>query len=399
MIPNISMSPPDFTARWTEPGSVWRALAVVHGADAASAVFGLLDGRADAVSAFEAAAGEWRVEAYCQLPLLDAELRVHLALAAAAADGALADLSEERLAARDWLVENQLSFPPLRVGRFFVYGSHYRGIVPAGAIGIAVDAAIAFGTGEHPSTRGCLLALEGLARRRRFRRPLDIGTGTGILSIAAAKLLRCRTLAGDIDPRAVSIARHNAVRNGVGGLIQARRAPGYRDQVIRKGRNDLIFANILARPLAMMAPALARRLAPGGRAVLSGLLRGQEPIVLAPHRGCGIFLDHRLVIEGWSTLVMRRPHASDMEMGAEAPICEFGSAARRVRPPLARRALRVSGTAPRVRTTLACGALRQGRRSATGEGRYRRASDRRAPSARHKPAAGAAIRKGAVPPT
>ena len=110
------------------------------------------------------------------------------------------------------------------------------GKVPAGAIGIAVDAATAFGTGEHPSTRGCLLALERLARRRRFRRPLDIGTGTGIFSIAAAKLLHRKVLAGDIDPRAICVARHNAARNGVTGWCKAAPAPGYRDRLIRKSQ-------------------------------------------------------------------------------------------------------------------------------------------------------------------
>ena len=273
--------------------SVRRLFAQVRGADAANAVFALLDDNADAVSAFETAPEEWRVEAYRQSPLLDAELGAQLALAAAAAGGTLAEFGEESLPARDWLAENQLSFPPLRVGRFFVYGSHHDGKVPAGAIGIAIDAATAFGTGEHPSTRGCLLALERLARRRQFHRPLDIGTGTGILSIAAAKLLHRKVLAGDIDPRAICVARHNAACNGVRGLVQSRNAPGYRDRLIRRSRYDLILSNILARPLAVMAADLARRLAPDGRAVLSGLLRWQEPIVLAPHRGCGIVLDHQ----------------------------------------------------------------------------------------------------------
>jgi ribosomal protein L11 methyltransferase len=378
----------------TSSNSVWRLLAQVHGADAANAVFTLLDDHADAVSAFEIAPEEWRVEAYRQSRLASPELAAQLALAAAAAGGTLAEFGEESLPARDWLAENQLSFPPLRVGRFFVYGSHYDGKVPAGAIGIAVDAATAFGTGEHPSTRGCLLALERLARRQGFHRLLDIGTGTGILSIAAAKLLHRPVLAGDIDPRAVCVARRNAVRNGVTGLVQYRAAPGYRDRLIRKSRYDLVLSNILARPLAVMAADLARSLAPNGRAVLSGLLRRQEPVVLAPHRGCGIVLDHRLVIDGWSTLVMRRRHGSEMTMGAEAPICEFGSAGRAVRPPLAGRAFPASGTAPVARMG-PYGDPRQGWRFASGEARCRRASDHRAPSARHRLAAGAASRKNA----
>jgi len=375
--------------------SVWRLLAQVRGTDAANAVFMLLDDSADAVSAFETAPEEWRVEAYRQSRLSSPELGAQLALAAAAAGGTLAEFGEESLPARDWLAENQLSFPPLRVGRFFVYGSHYDGKVPAGAIGIAVDAATAFGTGEHPSTRGCLLALERLARRQGFHRLLDIGTGTGILSIAAAKLLHRPVLAGDIDRRAICVARRNAVRNGVTGMVQYRAAQGYRDRLIRKSRYDLVLSNILARPLAVMAADLAHRLAPGGRAVLSGLLRRQEPIVLAPHRGCGIVLDYRLVIDGWSTLVMRGRSGLDMKMGVKAPICEFCSAERPVRLPLAGRGSPVSRRAPVPRMGFEQDSPRQGRRFENGEARYRRASDRRAPSARHRFADGGATRKSA----
>jgi ribosomal protein L11 methyltransferase len=286
--------------------TAWRVLVRVRGAQAAGATFAFLEDAAGAVSAFETAPGEWRLEGYPQSPMLTPELSARLSLAAAAAGGDVLEIVEERLPERDWLAENQLSFPPLRVGRFFIYGSHYRGAVPAGAIGIAVDAATAFGTGEHPSTRACLLALDRLARRQRFRKPLDIGTGTGILSIAAAKLLRRNVRAGDIDPGAVRVARHNVVRNGVAKLVQVRRAPGYRDPMLRESRFDLVLSNILARPLARMARDLARALAPEGRAVLSGLLRSQERIVLAAHRRYNIVLDHRLVIDGWSTLVMRR---------------------------------------------------------------------------------------------
>jgi ribosomal protein L11 methyltransferase len=302
---------------------MWRARARVRGMDAVDVVFSLLDEVAGAVSAFETAPEEWRLEAYPKSPLLSPELRAQLALAAAAAGGAVLEMVEDRLPDRDWLAENQLAFPPLRVGRFFIYGSHYRGLVPAGTIGVAVDAATAFGTGEHPSTRACLLAVDRLARRRRFRKPLDIGTGTGILSIAAAKLLHRNVLAADIDPGAVRVARHNVARNGVANSVQICRASGYRHRTLRKARHDLIFANILARPLAEMARDLARTLAPSGRAILSGLLRRQEPIVLAPHRSCGIILDHRLVIDGWSTLVMRRQRTADVKIGAEAPIFKF----------------------------------------------------------------------------
>jgi ribosomal protein L11 methyltransferase len=373
--------------------TVWRLHARVQGADAARAAFSLLDDSAEAVSAFEITPEEWRLEAYPQSPILTPDLAGQLALATAAAGGALAEIAEERLPARDWLAENQLAFPPLRVGRFFIYGSHYRGGVPAGAIGIMVDAATAFGTGEHPSTRGCLVALERLMRRHRLRRLLDVGTGTGILSIAAAKLLHRSVLATDIDRGAVNVARHNTARNGVGSLVRARKASGYHDRAVGKSRYDLILSNILARPLALMAADLARALAPGGRAVLSGLLRRQEPIVLAPHRGCRIVLEHRVVIDGWSTLILRGRQASDVAMGAAAPIFECGSAERPVRP------LSAGGISPGwgkrrvVRSAQAYEHPGQGRRFATGESRYRQASDRRAPSARHSPVPGGATRK------
>jgi ribosomal protein L11 methyltransferase len=277
----------------------------VRGAEAAGAVFAILDDRAEAVSAFETAPAEWRIEAYPRTALLTPDLSARLALAAAASGGELVEIVEEKLPDRDWLAENQLAFPPLRIGRFFVYGSHHRGGVPAGAIGIMLDAATAFGTGEHPSTRGCLMALAALAQQRGIAHPLDIGTGTGILAIAAAKLLRCRVLASDIDQRSVAVARHNVARNGVASLVRVGNAAGYRGNGVRRRRHDLVLSNILARPLALLAADLARNLAPGGRAVLSGLLRRQEPIVLAPHRGLGIVLERRIVIDGWSTLILR----------------------------------------------------------------------------------------------
>src|SRR5215469_9482203 len=200
---------------------VWCTRASVRGAEAAAAVVAILDELADALSVFEVGPEEWRVEAWPAASVLTTTVVAQMAVAAAAAGGALLDSSVEKLPARDWLAENQLDFPPMRVGRFFIHGSHHQGRVPAGTIAITIDAATAFGTGEHPSTRGCLLALEALARRHRFRHPLDIGAGTGILSIAGAKLLRRRrVLARDIDRNAVAVARQNISRNGVAGLVR-----------------------------------------------------------------------------------------------------------------------------------------------------------------------------------
>ncbi len=289
------------------PEAVWHLAATVEGAAAAAAAAALLDGCAAALSLFETAEDSdvWRLDAYPPQRCLDAELRLRLALAAAAAGGRLVALDEERVPARDWLAETRRAFPALRIGRFLVHGSHLR--PPRdGAIRLEIDAASAFGTGEHPSTQGCLLALDRLARRRRFRRPCDIGCGSGILAIAAARLLRRPVAAGDIDPGAVAVARRHARRNGVAGLVQVECAACCRGA----GRGyDLVFANILARPLAQMARDLARALAPGGVAVLSGLLQRQEPIVLAPHRAQRVRLVRRIVIDGWSTLVLRKGYS------------------------------------------------------------------------------------------
>jgi ribosomal protein L11 methyltransferase len=291
---------------------VLRIAAEVEGAEAALEMAALLDEMAGAVSAFETRAPEggepalWRVEAYPTKSVLDAETEIRLALVAAGVGGRLLQIAEERLPERDWLAENRRDFPPQRVGPFFIHGSHWRERPSASVVAIEIDAATAFGTGEHPSTRGCLLALERLARnRRRLRRPLDIGTGSGILAIAAAKRLHRPVRAGDIDAEAVRVARHHARRNGLAARVRVVRAAGYRSRALRGRRYDLIFANILARPLALMARDLKRALAPGGVAVLAGLLRRQEPLVLAAHRAQRLPLVRRLVIEGWSTLILR----------------------------------------------------------------------------------------------
>jgi ribosomal protein L11 methyltransferase len=289
------------------PGTL-RISAEVRGAEAALAVAAALDDLAGAVSAFETDEAEavWQVDAYLSARVLDTALEIRLALLAAETGGRLTRIVEERLPERDWLAENRRAFPPLRIGRFFLHGSHWTGPAPAGAVALEIDAAEAFGTGEHPSTSGCLLALDMLARRRRFRRPLDIGTGSGVLAVAAAKTLRRRVLASDIDCGAVRVAARHVRRNGLAGQVRLVCAPGYRSRAVRRSDYDLVFANILARPLARMAPDLKRALAPGGVAILSGLLRRQENLVVAAHRSQRLVLERRLLIDGWSTLVLRR---------------------------------------------------------------------------------------------
>jgi ribosomal protein L11 methyltransferase len=210
-----------------------------------------------------------------------------------------------------WLARTQMAFPEQFIGnRFVVRGTHISDPPIPGRITLTLDAGLAFGTGEHNSTRGCLLALERLAKHQFPRRILDLGTGSGILAIATAKLMGRKVLASDIDFRAARVANANAKLNGVAGLVHAIRADGWMDKLItRQGPYDLVFANILARPLCAMAHELAAHLAPGGRAVLAGLLNTQANWVLSAHRRAGLVLEHRIIDGAWSILILKKPQA------------------------------------------------------------------------------------------
>jgi ribosomal protein L11 methyltransferase len=250
--------------------------------------------------------GLWRVEGVRDVGEEDGALQTALSLAAAAT-GVAAELRREPTAAEGWLERTQAAFPDQRVGRrFLVRGTHSES-GGRGRIVLTLDAGLAFGSGEHGSTRGCLRALEH-AVRRRPRRILDLGTGSGILAMAAAKLLRRKVLATDIEPWSVRVARENAEANGVARLIRARLADGWRDPEVRAGAPyDLVLANILARPLCRMARDLAEHLAPGGTAILAGLLESQRNLVLAAHRRGGLALERTLHEGHWTTLVLRKP--------------------------------------------------------------------------------------------
>ena len=267
-----------------------------------------LDDYAVAIAAFEIVpGGDWRLEAYALEPPDPTAVEAALARAAAEAGLARPIYHIQPLPPVDWLAQNRRDFPAQAIGRFFVHGSHHTRDVPAGRIGLLVDAATAFGSGEHATTRGCLAALDRLARRRRVRRPLDLGCGSGILALAIAKLWRVGVRAADIDPESVRVARANAGLNNVARLIRIARSDGYRAPLVRRGRPyDLIVSNILAQPLCRFARDLARVLAPDGVAVLSGLLTAQEAPVLAAHRRHGLALVGRHQRDGWSTLVLRR---------------------------------------------------------------------------------------------
>lgn len=208
-----------------------------------------------------------------------------------------------------WLARTRSAFPEQKIGqRFVVRGTHISAAPIPGRIVLTLDAGLAFGTGEHNSTRGCLVALERVARRHRPLRLLDLGTGSGILAIAAAKLLGRHVLASDIDARAARVANANARLNGKAGFVRAIRADGWADRRLRRAAPfDLVFANILARPLCAMAHQLGTSLAPGGTAILAGLLNTQVNWVLSAHRRAGLVLESRITDGAWSILTLRKP--------------------------------------------------------------------------------------------
>jgi ribosomal protein L11 methyltransferase len=217
------------------------------------------------------------------------------------------DIAFDTVEAKDWVKATLEDLVPVRAGRFVVHGRHDRLRVPANKLGIEIEAALAFGTGHHGTTRGCLLLLDEVLKAHLPRRVLDLGTGTGVLAIAAAKALRIKVLASDIDPLAVRVARENARLNGAGDLVQAVHATGFSaPEFSRRAPFDLVLANILANPLRQMATPMAEHLAPSALVILSGLLPQQAQSVVAAYRARGLVLRKHLGIEGWSSLLMQR---------------------------------------------------------------------------------------------
>jgi ribosomal protein L11 methyltransferase len=275
-----------------------------------------------AVSLVDAGQGSWRVMVYFRHAVDRQSVRD---LAAAA--GATVAPRFERLAQKDWVRESLVGLRPVKAGRFIVHGAHDRNGIPPNRIGIEIEAALAFGTGHHGTTRGCLLALDRMTKSFRggkaAPRILDLGTGSGVLAIAAARALRRRVLATDIDAAAVRVARANAALNRAGALVTLATARGVTAPAIRaRAPFDLVFANILLEPLQRLAAPLARIVAPGGRIVLSGLLTAQANAALAAYRGFA--LERRITLDGWTTLLMKRPRT------AKRPKRTRSSVARRV---------------------------------------------------------------------
>lgn len=211
----------------------------------------------------------------------------------------------EALADADWLAMSLSGLPPVRAGRFFVYGAHDQGRIPANAVALRIEAGAAFGTGHHGTTVGCLLAWNDLIKARRFDKVLDVGAGTGVLAIAAARTGARLARGTDIDAPSVRIARENAELNGA--RAEFVHASGLGHQRVRSAAPyDLVFANILAPPLVALAQDIRGALRPGGVAILSGLLRTQERRVLAAYRSRGFRLLRRIHRDAWATLVIQR---------------------------------------------------------------------------------------------
>jgi ribosomal protein L11 methyltransferase len=258
-----------------------------------------------AIAAFERSDGRW----YVTLHFAEAPDQTSVReLVGIAAGGDVAQaITFDTVEAKDWVKATLEELVPVRAGRFIVHGQHDRSRISPNKLGIEIEAALAFGTGHHGTTRGCLLLLDDVLKASRPKRVLDLGTGTGVLAIAAAKALRVKVLASDIDPLAVRVARDNARLNGTGDLVETIRATGFSAlEFTKHGPFDLVLANILANPLRQMATPMARHLAPSARVILSGLLPHQGQSVIAAYRVRGLVLKRQLQIEGWSSLLMQR---------------------------------------------------------------------------------------------
>jgi len=256
------------------------------------------------VAAFEDDGGAWQVEVHA-LDLDEGALRRAVAEIAGAEAGEA--MAFGAVAPQDWVAASLAGLRPVAAGRFLVHGGHDRAAAARARIPIEIEAALAFGTGHHGTTRGCLLAFDRLLRASRPRRILDVGTGTGVLAIAAAKALRAPVVATDIDPVAVAVARENARLNHVAPLVETFAAPGVASRRIReRAPYDLVFANILLPPLRRLAAPLAPLLAPDARVILSGLLPGHVDAARAAYAAQGLALERRTILDGWATLVMRR---------------------------------------------------------------------------------------------
>jgi ribosomal protein L11 methyltransferase len=261
------------------------------------------DGEA-AVAAFERPDGRWDVTVH----FADApdQALVRQLVAKTAGEKVAGAIAFDTMEAKDWVKASLADLVPVPAGRVVVHGAHDRARIAQNKVGIEIEAALAFGTGHHGTTRGCLLLLDHVLKARRPHRVLDLGTGTGVLAIAAAKALQREVLASDIDAPSVTVARENARLNGTGTLVQVIRATGFSaPDFSLHGPFDLVLANILANPLRQLAEPMSKHLAPSARVILSGLLNHQAGAVIAAYRARGLVPLRHLKIEGWSSLLLR----------------------------------------------------------------------------------------------
>ncbi|MDA7454696.1 50S ribosomal protein L11 methyltransferase [Planktomarina temperata] len=285
-----------YTALTTLPGksqaeALGEALEALEPAPTGVGVFEVEDGK-----------GIWEVGGY----FLDAPDDIDLALLSAAFGAGPFVVSE--VPDQDWVAKVRRESPPVEAGRFFVYGSHDAALLPEGRIGLLIEAAMAFGTGHHGTTLGCLRAYDRLLDDgQRFDNVLDLGCGTAVLAMSAARMGAAHVLASDIDPVAVEVALANVKANGLVGRVSCVESIGFDSPVLRAGAPfDLIFANILKGPLIELAPDMAAHLAPGGRAILSGLLVEQADEIVEVYQGQGLALETREDLGEWSALTLRR---------------------------------------------------------------------------------------------
>ena len=258
-----------------------------------------------AIAAFEGPGGRWDITMHFAEPPDEDIIRA--LVAQTAGEPAAKTIMFSAVETKDWVKASLADLVPVSAGPFVVHGHHDRDRVPINKIAIEIEAALAFGTGHHGTTRGCLTLLDLVLRQRTPKRVLDLGSGTGVLAIAAAKKLRRPVLASDIDIQAASVARDNAKLNGVGNLIQSVQATGFNSPAFKaNGPFGLVLANILAKPLRSLAPVMMEHLAPSAFVILSGLLPPQANSVVAAYRGSGLKLIKRIQLDGWTSVLMQK---------------------------------------------------------------------------------------------
>lgn len=287
--------------------STYTAFTTLTGRDPAEALGEALEALRPAptgvgVFEIEDGSGDWEVGAY----FVETPDRAALMLLATLHNAR--DFAVSKLEDQDWVAQVRRELSPVEAGRFVVHGGHDTHRIPLSKTGIRIEAAMAFGTGHHETTRGCLLLIEGLVRSGYApRRIADLGCGTAVLGIAAAKTWRRPVLATDIDTVAVATARENIRVNGCQPWVTSSLAVGTRSGRYReRAPFDLILANILAAPLKRLAPQISMHLSPGGCAILSGLLTRQIGGVEAVYRGHGLIVQKRLTLGDWTSLVVRK---------------------------------------------------------------------------------------------